>query len=119
MKRTIIIFIIIVVLFCTFFICGKQSSPKRGITVERAIEYTKQMLDDKSRATITDINNPNIKEVEFDEAPSIYLFEKKTEVVGRTLYRITYNTEQDGLLGPIVFYVDKLSGEIIGMDYRE
>lgn len=97
---------------------GKKYAPIKEITPEKAVEYTNKMLDDKSKETIKNLNNPKIEDVVFNKAPSIYLFNEKTKVVGRNLYKITYNTEQDGLLGPIVFYVDKLNGEIVGMDYR-
>lgn len=111
-KKIVIVCVALVALFCIF------SSLHVEITPEKAVEYTKQMLDDKSKESIKNINNPKIEDVVFNEAPSIYLFEEKTDTIGRKLYRIIYNTEQDGLLGPIVFYVDKLNGKIVGMDYR-
>lgn len=103
------------VIFSTW---GKQYVPSVGITPEKAVEYTKQMIDDKSKESIKDINNPKIENIVFNKTPSIYFFEEKSDIVGRRLYRVIYNTEQDGLLGPIAFYVDKLDGTIIGMDYR-
>lgn len=111
-KKVVIVCIALVALFCIF------SSLHVEITPEKAVEYTKQMLDERSKANIKNIDNPKIEDVVFNETPSIYLFEEKSEIVGRKLYRIIYNTEQDGLLGPIVFYVDKLNGKIVGMDYR-
>ncbi len=98
---------------------GKQYAPLVGITTEKAIAHTMKMLEEKSKETIINLNNPKVDEIVFNKTPSIYLFNEKTEVVGRTLYRIIYNTEQDGLLGPIVFYVDKLNGEVVGMNWRE
>lgn len=98
---------------------GMDYAPPEGITPDEAIETTRQLLDEKSSKTIINIDNPKVEEVVFDKSPSIYLVDKQAKVVGRKLYRITYNTQQDGLLGPIVFYIDKLSGKHIGMDYRE
>ena len=46
-------------------------------------------------------------------------FDESIDATGKSLYKITYNTELDGLLGPITFYVDKMSGIVIGADYRE
>ncbi len=89
------------------------------ITSQTAIENVKKKLDKKSIETITNFDNPKIEEVVFDTQPSIYLFDDKHNIVGKDLYKITFNTIQDGLLGPMVFYVDKVNGEIIGADYRE
>ena len=99
----------------------KYSSPLEvlEITPQTAIENVKKKLDKKSIETITNFDNPKIEEVVFDTQPSIYLFDDKYDIVGKDLYKITFNTTQDGLLGPMVFYVGKVDGEIIGADYRE
>ncbi len=139
MKKSIaIIGIALIILFCVptslyvfdyikmknnepvfFSTWGNDYVPPEGITPEKAIEYAKQVLDDKSKETIQNFKNPKVEEVVLKKAASIYLFEEKTEIVGSKLYKITFDTTQDGLLGPIVFYVDKLNGEVVGMDYRE
>ncbi len=101
---------------------GKKYSPPLEvleITSQTAIENVKKTLDKKSIETITNFDNPKIEEVVFDEQPSIYLLDDKVDVVGKNLYKITFNTTQDGLLGPMVFYVDKLNGNLVGADYRE
>ncbi len=118
-KAIVIVCVALIALFCVFLSLGKQYVMPKEVSPQQAIENTRQMLDYKSRDTIKNINKPKVEEVVFNKALSIGLFVEKSEVIGRELYKITYNTEQDGLLGPIVFYVDKLSGEIIGMDYRE
>ena len=97
---------------------GKQYTPLE-ITPQTAIEIIKKKLDPKSIKTITNYDNPKIEEVVFDTPPSIYCFEDKKDIVGRGLYKITFYTTQDGLLGPFVFYIDKLSGNLIGVEYRE
>ncbi len=97
---------------------GKQYVPPVEITPQTAIENVKKKLDKKSIETITNFDNPKIEEVVFDTQPSLYYFEDKIDIVGKVLYKITFNTTQDGLLGPMVFYVDKLSGVLIGAEYR-
>lgn len=97
---------------------GKQYTPLE-ITPQTAIENAKEKLDPKSIKTITNYDNPKIEEVVFDTPPWMYYFEDKKDIVGKGLYKITFYTTQDGLLGPIVIYVDKLSGELIGIEYRE
>ncbi len=101
---------------------GKKYSPPLEvleITPQTAIENLKEQLDKKSIETITNFDNPKMEEVVFDTQPSIYLFDDKLDIVGKGLYKITFHTTMDGLLGPMVFYVDKLSGNVIGADYRE
>ncbi len=97
---------------------GKQYVPAVEITPQTAIENVKKKLDKKSIKTITNFDNPKIEEVVFDTQPSIHYFEDKIDIVEKDLYKITFNTTQDGLLGPMVFYVDKSSGVIIGTEYR-
>ena len=46
-------------------------------------------------------------------------FGKEENLTGKTVYKITFNTTQDGLLGPIVLYVDKYNAKVIGTDFRE
>ena len=96
---------------------GKCYAPPVGIDVQAATEIVKERLDEKSASTITNLDNPKIEEVVFDKQPPIYYFEEKN-VVGKVLYKITFDTTQDGLLGPMVFYVDKTSGALIGAEFR-
>ena len=89
------------------------------ITTEQAVKNARKMLSDKEIETIINLENPKIEEVVLNGDTSIYLFDESFDVTGKSLYKITYNTELDGLLGPITFYVDKMSGIVIGADYRE
>lgn len=121
MKKTLfaitILFIMLSVIFCSFW--GEKHTLPEGITKQEAIRKTMQMLDEKSKATIKNLNNPEVQTIVYNKSLSIYPLDEKKDIEGKTLYRIIYNTEQDGLLGPIAFYVDKLSGTLIGMDFRE
>lgn len=90
-----------------------------GISPKQAQENAKAKLSDEEIKTITNIDSPKIEEIVFKDKPSIYLFDENINVEGKPLYKIIYNTEQDGLLGPITRYVDRESGEVIGADFRE
>ena len=89
------------------------------ITTEQAVKNAREKLSDKEIETIINLENPKIEEVVLKGDTSIYLFDESIDATGKSLYKITYNTELDGLLGPITFYVDKMSGIVIGADYRE
>ena len=95
----------------------KESFPE--ITTEQAVKNAREKLSDKEIETIINLENPKIEEVVLKGDTSIYLFDESIDATGKSLYKITYNTELDGLLGPITFYVDKMSGIVIGADYRE
>lgn len=116
MKKYFVLGVCLIVLIGVY-IMGNPGVPE--ITEQMAIENVKKTLDERTVATITNFDNPKVEEVIFKTKPSIYLFDENTNVVGKGLYKITFNTEQDGLLGPIVFYVDKLNGDLIGADFRE
>lgn len=92
---------------------------RTGITEEQAVANARAMLREKEIETIINLDNPKIEDVVFEEKPPFYLFDENKYIAGNGLFKITYNTELDGLLGPITFYVDKVSGIVIGCDLRE
>ncbi len=118
MKKALVI-ILAMFVFIGFLYAGSHISTLSPITIEEAIERVKREIDDKSKETIINFDNPKAEEMVFKTQPSIYLFDKEVKLTGKSVYKITFNTTQDGLLGPVVFYVDRNNGEIIGMDYRE
>ncbi|MBQ3224701.1 MAG: hypothetical protein IJB42_03235 [Oscillospiraceae bacterium] len=103
------------VIFSTW---GKKYAPVE-ITSQEAVGIVKKNMSGRAVKTITNYDNPKIEGIVFNEDPAIKIFEKKRKAVGRAVYKITFNTFEDGLLGPIVCYVDKLNGKILGADYRE
>ena len=84
------------------------------IAVEKAIEK----LDDKIKKTIINIDNPKVEEYVFNKQPFIYFFGDEVNLVGKSVYKITFNTIHDGLLGPIVIYVDMMNFDVIGTVMR-
>ncbi len=96
-----------------------EKTPLNNITPEAAIELAKKSLSKKSKEEITNFDSPKVENVVFDEEPSIYYFSNKIDIVGKKIYKITFNTVHDRLLGPIVIYINKENGELIGTDYRE
>ena len=104
--------------YVVFSTWGKKYAPVE-ITSQEAAEIVKGKLGVKSIKTITNYDDPKIEEIVFNKDSAICVLEKKGKVFGRAVYKITFNTFEDGLLGPIVCYVDKLNGKILGADYRE
>ena len=136
MKKTIFFFsIIVIIIFGSLYIAdnirmnnneqiifstwGKKYSPPAKIKPDEAVKIVLKKLDEKSKETIINLENPEISEIAFDKQPSIYYYDKKVNLMGKSVFRIKFNTTQDGLLGPLVFYVDKYNGKLIGADFRE
>ena len=90
-----------------------------GITKEEAVKIAQNDIKETEKSTIINFDNPIVEELVMDEKVSIYLFNADENIEEKKAYRITFNTEQDGLLGPIVYYVDKDNGKLLGLDYRE
>lgn len=133
MKKILITIIVLLILVSVFVICyirpeinglveyltsNDDYTEPASITSQKAIENSKKMLDEKTIKTIINYDNPKVQEVVANKQLSIVYFDKSVKD-GRLLYRITFNTIHDGLLGPVVFYVDKLSGNVVGGEYRE
>ena len=103
------------VLFSTW---GMDYAPPE-ISQQTAIDVIVEKFDVKSIKTITNADNPKVEEIEFKSEPPVYRFDKKKSLVGKPLYKITFNTTQDGLLGPMVYFVDRINGDILAAEYRE
>ncbi|MBQ3593041.1 MAG: hypothetical protein II982_01615 [Clostridia bacterium] len=110
-----IVLLTVLVIFGSLYIFNNKPVE---ITKQTAIENVTKMLDEKSIEIIINLDNPKIEEIVFDTQHFLHYFEENTDIVGKDLYKITFNTTQDGLLGPIVFYVDKENGKVLGTDYR-
>jgi len=115
----IVLLVLFVVLVSLYVIDHKRMDNNESVSPQTAIEIAKSKLDEKSIETITNFDNPKVEEMVADTQLSIYCFEEKADIVGKELYEITFNTIHDGLLGPIVFYVDKMNGTLIGAGFRE
>jgi len=89
------------------------------ITKEEAVKIAQNDIKGIEKSTIINFENPTVEELVLDEKVSFYLFNADENIKGKNAYRITFNTEQDGLLGPIVYYIDKDNGKLLGLDYRE
>lgn len=139
MKKTIFVISIVIIIFVAVFgslfiidhnrmnnnqpvvfsTWGRRYAPPESISPKEATEIVRATLGKYDLETITNLDNPKIEEVIFDTPPQIAYFDNETDITGKTIYKITYNTTVDGLLGPVVTYVDKTSGKIIGADFRE
>ena len=115
----IILVVIIFSLFTNCFNTADVTTEDGAIPDNLTVKDALVLLGENQLETITNLDNPKIEEIIFDKEPSIYLIDESTKLKGKTVVKYTYNTTQDGLLGPITFYVDKKTGIVLGSDYRE
>ena len=102
-----------------------ESKPllRKPISAQEAIEIAQSDLDETSKKTITNFDNPKIVGIVGDENlfmhdPRGPKYVSQNKFIGKELYRVTFKTEQDGLLGPFVLYVDKYKGVLLGSGGR-
>ena len=98
---------------------SKVSSEEEGINQNEAVKIAQKKLTKDEKESVTNFETPNVEQINFAEEPSIYKYDKEKNMVGKQVYKITFYTDQDELLGPIVLYLDALDGQIYGEDYRE
>ena len=114
-KLTVLI-IAVIIIISVFALCNnKAAETENAVKIEDALNF----LSEQQRETILNPDDPKTEELTFEKEPSVYLFNEKTKLKGKKVIKYTYNTTQDGLLGPITFYVDKETGIVLAGDYRE
>lgn len=97
---------------------------KQPISSQEAIEIAQNWVDEKSKKRVTNFENPQtigiVCSKKFLERiiPGNQNTVRKKKYAGREIYRITFRTYDDGLLGPIVIYVDKYTGDLVGLNPR-
>ena len=124
-KAFIILGIFFIVLAVAALVTGNadstrvRNSAEPVHTIEEAVKIAQNNINEIEKSTIINFENPTVEELVLDEKVSFYLLNADENINGEKAYRITFNTEQDGLLGPIVYYIDKDNGKLLGLDYRE
>lgn len=116
-KISVVTLVLLLAFFCILYVVNSKKTDS-VITPKQAASLAVEKLDDKSKETITNLDNPKVEEHVFEKQPFIGFFDGKKNLKGKKVYKVTFNTTQDGLLGPIVLYVD-MQGKVIGTDFRE
>lgn len=97
---------------------------KQPISSQEAMKIAQNWVDEKSKKRVTNFENPQIIGIVCSEKfleriiPANLKDIREKKYAGREIYRITFTTYDDGLLGPIVVYVDKYTGELLGFAPR-
>jgi len=98
------------------------------ITETKAIELAKLYIESLEAEafvkTITNYDAPTVEKSDFDESYYVFYFEernaegKRNDLKGMSIWKITFTTTFDNLLGPHTIYLDRYSGKIYGSDLR-
>ncbi|MCL2487381.1 MAG: PepSY domain-containing protein [Oscillospiraceae bacterium] len=85
---------------------------KTEISAEKAQSIAEAVLTDGEKATILNYSEPEIERIVVEKNHYI------DGLIGKTVWKVTYTTTLDPFLGPITFYIDVYSGDILWRDLR-
>lgn len=120
MKR---IFYLIIAFICIGVLCAcsQTSEWKKPISVEKAIKIAQKYIDKTDKIIVTNYDNPTVDVIVGYE--NLLMVEPKSQkwkyvdqnkIIGRELYRIIFGTENADE-GPLIIYVDKNKGVLLGL----
>ncbi|KRE31650.1 hypothetical protein [Paenibacillus sp. Soil522] len=125
-KRTLfkeIVFLFVIVLVMSSLVgCSenKNYTPKPNAdmifleTASSLRELAWNQLSNEEKASVTgDWKEAKVKIVKWDEIPL-----KKASIKPESIYKVTFNTNKDEMIGPIGIYFDSTIKEIVGYDAR-
>lgn len=108
----------VLILIFTFHLIGCSnmiSSKLKSDIREKAYNW----LDNKNQSSIIDWKNASVEEVEFNENYTINTKADSVNIKNIKAYKVTFDTTDKELLGPIVVYLNKDNIDVLGIDYRE
>ncbi len=126
MKKTMYLLFVILLMLWLVGCKNDENANKTPIPTEEIVEMLQADIrqndldaEQKNERTITNFDDPDIQIMTLqDETSYFYKIDDGIRLDGKEVYKVTFHTESDGLLGPIVYYVDCYTGQIYGMDFR-
>lgn len=133
MKKGLLLMGLLIVAF-NIMACGREKE-KSDTQVSSTMEATTSAINQKmsyeevkdkvnsqlskgAKKEILKENNPYVSEITIKSEKGI-LKHVKRSIVGEKVFKVTYTTKNDSVLGPISYLVDEYTGEIVGEYYRE
>lgn len=83
----------------------------------REIAY--QYLGEADKATLIDYENAEVEEYRCAGDHYVASLNGHINLKDKDTYKVTFNTSNDALLGPIIIYLDKTSYSVLGIDLRD
>ena len=75
-------------------------------------------LDDERKESIINMDNAKIEKVTYKEDYFVVSNEESINIKDKVVYKVTFDTSAE-VLGPIVIYLDKDNGEVLGTEIRK
>ena len=76
-------------------------------------------IDDSIKSTMIDWQTSKIENITFDKEHLIINETETLDIINTEVFKVTFTTKDDDLLGPVIVYLDKDTFEVLGMDFRE
>lgn len=108
---------ILVVLFTLQLVGCRNISSNESKNKIRKTAYN--WLDDASKSDIIDWETATVEEIKFEEEHVVVTKTDNIDIRNIETYKVTFTTQKDELLGPIVIYLDKDNLNVLGVDFRE
>lgn len=88
--------------------------------LKEAVDISKQYIENNDENKILDYEQPKVEKIYFTYSHKVFDInkEKIIDIQGKTTYKVTYETEDDPILGPISLYIDVDTMEVLGFDRR-
>jgi hypothetical protein len=133
MKKSIFLTCFVIVLISIFSACKDKKTVVEkkeinqttvGVTTSKTVEkeeiskILKKQISDSAKKEIVNINNPKVEDIVLRKAKGISILVDYS-IVGKELYKVSYETKNDAILGPIIYYVQKNDGKIVAEGYRD
>lgn len=113
-KANIVLFSFIILI--VFSGCSYGASSDKSPEEIRSLAYEHVREDGNQR--ILNEDTAEVVRILIEEEHQIMCKEGAIEIKGREVYKVTFRTTSDDLLGPIRVYLDVDSFDILGVDYR-
>lgn len=91
------------------------------VTKVKAEHIAQTVVVNNPNSHIKDYSHPLIEKVKIPKGSKYLVLSNESKTVdiqGKKVWKVTYHTEPDSLLGPIVVYIDYYNGKIYGFEAR-
>lgn len=76
-------------------------------------------LDDEIKIDIIDKKPIEIKELTTRDKHILYNKDKTVNIKNMDVYKVTFKSKNEELLGPVIVYINRENLDVVGMEFRE
>lgn len=117
--NTVLLIIMIFTGALLFSSCSNSAGSNKISKSDNEIrEIAYQSLTDNEKTSIIDWKGASVEKYKAETKHTIAGPTGPVNIKSKDTYKVTFKTNMDGLLGPIVVYLDSNSYKILGSDFR-